>query len=152
MIEVADYFGGSNVTDLAHNLGNRSDHINKQHYGSPLDCSTCSPPINCKLDEDGLIIDSFICNMTTNPPDCQQSLVMWCAPNLTRSGSIGCPLDVPPGATTEGAKPKSSKSFDQTGSTSCYLSCKQNSDCGDKAVCVNETSSIGDYMCTYALA
>lgn len=47
---------------------------------------------------------------------------------------------------------RSSKSFDQTGSTSCYLSCKQNSDCGDKAVCVNETSSIGDYMCTYALA
>ena len=63
-------------------LGNRSDHINPTHYGSPLDCESCSPPINCRLDEDGLILDAYHCNLKTRK--CTESLFMWCSPNLTR--------------------------------------------------------------------
>lgn len=130
-------------------LGNRSDHINPTHYGSPLDCSTCSPPINCKLDEDGLIIDSFIWNPVTGKME--QSLLMWCAPNLTRAGATACPTDIPAGAATPGAKPIVTSDVTSGDSRSCLLSCVQHSDCGGKALCANETKSFNTSMCGWVL-
>lgn len=131
-------------------LGNRSNHINPTHYGSPLDNATARPPINCRLDEDGLILDSFVWNPATGKME--QSLFMWCAPNLTRVAPsalpVGCPTDVPPGATTTGARPLTADGM----KGSCFLSCRVHSDCGDGAVCANETSALNASMCSWPLA
>jgi hypothetical protein len=122
-------------------VAKRSNHTNPTHYGSPLDGPNSSPPINCKLDEDGLILASFILNLTTGK--LTQVDFMWCAPNLTRvnGGSSVCPADKPAGATTAGAKPMNCGGGEPT---SCFLSCTQDSDCGAKspagaiAVCAPE--------------
>jgi hypothetical protein len=122
--------------------GNRSDHINPTHYGSPLDSADGSPPINCRLDEDGLILDSFVYVPATGKMT--QVEYMWCAPNVTRTGGK-CPADAPPGATTKGAKPMRCGG---EGDFSCFLSCTRDSDCGPsghptgkyKAVCAPETN------------
>jgi len=136
--------------DRGVSLGNRSDHVNPTHYGSPLDNSTAHPPINCKLDEDGLIIDSFIFNPVTGKT--VQTLLMWCSPNTTRSGASACPTDIPAGATTKGAK---AMPFfhPTTASGSCYLSCSATSDCGGGAMCANQTQPDSGpmFMCQWPL-
>ena len=147
VVRITDYFNQSSTSAIAH-AGNRSNHINPTHYGSPLDCSSCSPPINCRLDEDGLIIDSFVWNPITGKMT--QALFMWCAPNLTKSipPRTTCPIDMPANATTVGAKPMR---MDPHGD--CFLSCMRDSDCGGGAVCANETGSLpgSHFMCAWPL-
>jgi hypothetical protein len=121
--------------------GNRSDHINPTHYGSPLDSANSDPPINCRIDEDGLILDSFIYVPSTGKMT--QVAFMWCSPNTTRTTGGKCPTDAPPGATTKGAIPMT---MGKGQPTSCFLSCTKDSDCGPsghpagkyKAVCAPE--------------
>ena len=114
---------------------NRSNHTNPTHYGSPLDSPSGSPPINCRLDEDGVILDSFVYNPQTGAME--QVEFMWCAPNLTRMGAARCPTDVPAGATTAGASPMTAA---PAMNESCFLSCVQDSDCGGGALCADETN------------
>lgn len=131
VVSVADHFGVAR-------LGNRSDHINPTHYGSPIDGPFAHPPINCKLDEDGLLIMNFVINMSTGKET--QVIDMWCAPNTTRSGEA-CPTDIPKGATTQGAKPAPFE-----GGGNCILGCTATSDCGGGATCTNESNV---FMCMW---
>jgi hypothetical protein len=122
-------------------VSNRSDHPNPTHYGSPLDSANSHPPINCRMDEDGLILDSFVWVPSTGKMT--QIEYMWCSPNITKTKGV-CPTDAPPGATTTGAKPMTVGK----GASSCFLSCTKDSDCGGKdrsgkrAVCAPEMTRV----------
>lgn len=134
--------GGVNADQFKHGRG--TPIKNPTHYGPPLPLPLPKghgPPVSCKHDEDPQFISSFVFNVTSGKTT--SVLRQWCAPRLVNG--TDCPTDVPPGATTSGAKPKAFVS--DPGKMNCYLSCTRNSDCGGGAVC--ETKSLGTGGCTW---
>ena len=111
---------------------------NPTHYGSPVDGPNGMPPINCQGDEDGLILDSFVFNVSSGKT--VSVMNMWCSPHC--NATMACPTDKPGGSAVV-AEPSCflTGTDRKTGEkiTNCILNCTKDSDCGGGAICANET-------------
>ena len=98
------------------------------HYGSPLDGPDANPPINCDMDEGGLVLAGF--GKCTRPPcpPVKEKQLMWCAPKCNTTAA--CPADRPSSFTTPGTKPSC-----LTNEGNCVITCTNGSDCGAGAIC-----------------